>query len=269
MFIRVNYLSWRICLLWKLVHDILNMMYCDVIHSILVLVVNNYLLIVTVMKMLLRNLSRPGRIVGVVAFHVFFSMWWGCNIVMYLSLCKTTLLLEFLMFQSRRLYCRTLRLRTVARRSMSFLALFHFPSTFLFLVIIVSSSTYVCYLLLFIKAINLFIQYIFLSFLHFLCFLVSTRSNFVTEVWWNSELLNRCEHITRHHPLHYTLQIVEVERNNRKIHYYCRDKFGGFTRERNSYWIKVYEVEKILKQPTVKKVGYSRFTSLFEDLHLP
>ena len=63
------------------------------------------------------------------------------------------------------------------------------------------------------------------------------------------------------------LQIVEVDNDKVKVHYYVEDAYKrGYRKEKKAYWIDRMEIRNDIKNPCVLKVGLCRELFVFDDL---
>ena len=66
----------------------------------------------------------------------------------------------------------------------------------------------------------------------------------------------------------YILQIIEVDNEEVKVHYYVEDTSRrGFRKEKKSYWIDKDEIRNKLKCPRVEKIGLRREIFVFDDFN--
>ena len=63
------------------------------------------------------------------------------------------------------------------------------------------------------------------------------------------------------------IQIVEVDNDEVKVHYYVEDASKrGYRKEKKAYWIDRMEIRNDIKNPRILKVGLCRELFVFDDL---
>ena len=64
------------------------------------------------------------------------------------------------------------------------------------------------------------------------------------------------------------LQIIKVDNEELKVHYYVEDECRrGYRKEKKAYWIDKDEIRKKLKWPHVEKMGLQREIFVFDGLN--